>query len=182
MKNVTMNALASGTLGAALGLGLPTEAAAQTFHGSYVIRTEVDNRCLDANMSDPPRTDGGRVQMWECNGLPAQRWDLLREPAGGGRFVYRLVNRYSGTCLDRPYIGDGSPVHLWRCHGGVQQLWFQLPATNVASTVTLNPADDARFALDYHLGTVGNGGMAQIKRAYVNPAPPQQQWWLDYQN
>jgi hypothetical protein len=181
MKIIAMNALAIGAVGAALGLSLPAGAKAQSFDGTYVIRSEVDNRCLDANMSDPPGTRGGRVQMWECNGLPAQRWDLIRESSQPWPYTHRLVNHYSGTCLDRPFLGAGSTVYLWPCHGGPQQSWYRYPATFRADTEILVAGDDAGYNLDYHLGTVGNGGVVQMWTAVNNPSPSQQQWWFDYQ-
>ncbi|MEU3856468.1 RICIN domain-containing protein [Streptomyces sp. NPDC028722] len=80
-------------------------------------------KCLD-DYTDST-TAGAVVDIWDCNGTPAQQWTL------GNSAV--TVN---GLCLD--VVGNatanGSPVDLWNCNGGGNQQW------TVSNGTLVNPA------------------------------------------
>ncbi|MBP0456429.1 ricin-type beta-trefoil lectin domain protein [Streptomyces montanisoli] len=69
-------------------------------------------KCLDDYTAST--TPGAVVDLWDCNGSPAQQWTI------GNNSV--TIN---GLCLD--VVGNatanGSPVDLWNCNGGGNQRW-----------------------------------------------------------
>ena len=72
-------------------------------------------KCLDLHFTDM-RKDGGRVQVWTCNGEPQQQW----------RFNGRALVNAGGKCLDahsRDMRKDGGSVQVWTCNGEAQQRW-----------------------------------------------------------
>ncbi|WP_283133024.1 RICIN domain-containing protein [Rhizohabitans arisaemae] len=58
--------------------------------------------------------NGARIQLWSCNGTPAQQWSR------SGRSITVM-----GRCLDVEGwgTGNGTPVQLWDCTGGGNQQW-----------------------------------------------------------
>ena len=51
-----------------------------TFHGQYAPAPKnklvnAGGKCLDVHVPDM-RNNGGRVQVWDCNGEPQQQWSL----------------------------------------------------------------------------------------------------------
>lgn len=72
--------------------------------------------CLDIHAPDIYR-DGGRVQVYTCNGEPQQQWHFDDQQ--------RLVNE-GGKCLDvhAPDAGtNGGRVQIWECLDGANQKW-----------------------------------------------------------
>lgn len=71
--------------------------------------------CLDVHAPDQGK-DGGRVQLWQCNGSDQQLWTQQ-----GPRIV-----SLAGKCLDAN-LGtlkqNGGAVQVWACNGSVQQRW-----------------------------------------------------------
>lgn len=73
--------------------------------------------CLDVHAPDQAK-DGGRVQVWACNGSPQQIW-VLDAQVGA-------VISLAGKCLDvrAAQVGiDGTAVQIWDCNHQVQQRW-----------------------------------------------------------
>jgi hypothetical protein len=71
--------------------------------------------CLDVNAPDQ-HVNGGRVQVWACNGSDQQRWTIE-----DGRVV-----SLAGKCLDANLAElqkDGGKVQIWDCNGSTQQRW-----------------------------------------------------------
>lgn len=71
--------------------------------------------CLDVTGSG---TAGGTpVQLWQCNGTGAQRWQT--QPDGS------LVNPESGRCLDDPGASpaDWTRLQIYDCNGTPAQRW-----------------------------------------------------------
>lgn len=71
--------------------------------------------CLDVHAPDQ-RRNGGRVQLWKCNGSDQQLWSV-----SSGRLV-----SLTGKCLDvhAPDLrNNGGRVQVWDCNGSVQQHW-----------------------------------------------------------
>ncbi len=75
--------------------------------------------CLDVHAPEIG-TNGGRVQVWACNGQPQQRWTYDR--------VASALRVASGLCLDvRAGINqNGNSVQVWSCNGQGQQQWTPL--------------------------------------------------------
>jgi hypothetical protein len=73
----------------------------------------LDGKCLDANGGSS--ANGTKVQLWTCDGSPAQQWTLSNGQILGP----------GGACLD--VTGNtstsGTPVELWGCWGGPNQQW-----------------------------------------------------------
>lgn len=124
-------------------------APAQAFErdGQIVVSSGL---CLDVHAPDMT-TNGGRVQVWACNGQPQQRWTF--DSASG------VLRNAGGLCLDvhAPDLEtNGGRVQVWSCNGTAQQRWV---------------LDEARGSLivasgrclDVHAPEVSsNGGRVQI--------------------
>jgi hypothetical protein len=70
-------------------------------------------KCLDVDGSKT--ANGTTVQLYDCNGTAAQKWNV------GADGAFRALSRYldvkgSGTA-------DGTPVQLFDCNGTVAQKW-----------------------------------------------------------
>lgn len=103
-------------------------------------------KCLDAHAPDW-NTNGGRVQIWDCNGLAHQQWRIE-----GGKLILA-----SGKCLDVHWpdrTTNGGRVQLWDCHGGENQQWRLSGGMLVSGSGK---------CLDVHGPDAGtNGGRVQI--------------------
>jgi beta-glucanase (GH16 family) len=76
------------------------------------------NRCIDVPGGNP--VDGSQLQIWDCNGTPAQQWTF----ASDGSL------RAMGKCMDvaGASTADGAAVQLYTCNGtGAQK--FTLTAS-----------------------------------------------------
>ncbi|MBB5957219.1 hypothetical protein FHS29_003812 [Saccharothrix tamanrassetensis] len=75
-------------------------------------------KCLDAHLPDAGK-NGGRVQIWTCNGSPQQKWTFFYSSR-------TLVNHVAFKCLDADTHSinrNGTKVQLWGCNGLDQQVW-----------------------------------------------------------
>ena len=113
--------------------------------------------CLDVHAPDQHR-NGGRVQLWACNGSDQQLWTVR------GKQIVSLA----GKCLDvdLPELQkNGGRVQVWDCNGSVQQRW-NLQRQQLRS--------EGGKCLDAQLPTLRkNGGMVQI---WDCNGAPQQNW------
>ncbi|GJF32461.1 galactosylceramidase [Kitasatospora sp. NE20-6] len=100
-------------------------------------------KCLDDYTSST--TPGAAVDIWDCNGSPAQQWTV------GNSAV--TVN---GLCLDVAggATANGSAVDLWTCHGGANQRW------TVSNGTLVNPASGR--CLDIPASNTANGTKLNI--------------------
>jgi hypothetical protein len=102
--------------------------------------------CLDVHAPDQ-RTNGGRVQVWQCNGSDQQLWTVR------GKEIVSLA----GKCLDvhAPDLRtNGGRVQVWDCNGTVQQRWRKVGNTLV---------NDGGKCLDAHAPDMRrNGGRVQV--------------------
>lgn len=111
--------------------------------------------CLDVHAPDQAR-NGGRVQVWACNGSPQQTWVLDKEVGA--------VISLAGKCLDVQAArtgDDGTPVQVWDCNQLVQQRWHQqhvekLPDDRLDRPVVLR--NDGGKCLDVHAPDRSNNG------------------------
>lgn len=127
------------------------------------------NFCLDA-ASDQP-VNGGKVQMWTCNGAPQQKWMV---DAYG-----HLQNAWSGLCLDadKPSLDgvpprlpqrDGVQLHQWDCTAlAKNQLW----KTSNGATMALVLADPYGVCLDANPTGMANG--SEVRTWSCNGSAPQ---------
>ncbi|ACU73950.1 Ricin B lectin [Catenulispora acidiphila DSM 44928] len=82
------------------------------------------------------------VQMWNCTGVPEQKWQDRPNQATG---TFALVNQNTNYCLDALAQGDG-PVVMGPCTASNTQQWITLfadnpsPFTNGAYAVIENVA------------------------------------------
>jgi hypothetical protein len=67
-------------------------------------------RCVDVPNSS--RTNGTRVQLWDCNGGSNQGWTLTSN---------RTLTVYGNMCLDAAGSGNGQQIQLYDCHGQANQ-------------------------------------------------------------
>ncbi|MFO0646421.1 MAG: RICIN domain-containing protein [Polyangiales bacterium] len=115
-------------------------------------------KCLDVR--GPSTSNGTPVQLWDCVGVPQQRWTLTSRGE---------VRGLGGKCLDvrGPSTDNGTPVQLWDCVSVPQQRW------------TLTPAGELRGlggkCLDVRGPSTNNGTPVQL---WDCVGVPQQHWVL----
>jgi hypothetical protein len=72
-------------------------------------------KCLDVNLPDQ-FTNGGKVQVWDCNNGLQQSW----------RIDGQTIKSGAGKCLDvnlPDQFTNGGKVQVWDCNNGLQQTW-----------------------------------------------------------
>ncbi len=76
-------------------------------------------KCVDVDGGQTP--NGIPVQLFECNGSPAQDWQYTGSA---------LYNARSGRCLDvrGGNMANSTPVQIFDCNGSLSQLWSSAPA------------------------------------------------------
>jgi Ricin-type beta-trefoil lectin domain/Bacterial Ig-like domain (group 3) len=101
-------------------------ASAVTYSGT--IRLSKMGYCLDDRNNSGG--NGAVVQVWRCNGLASQRWQVMSDG----------TIRHNGLCLDAVGSGtaNGTKVQLWACTGHGNQKWdtkgFRIHYDNPAAT------------------------------------------------
>jgi endoglucanase len=130
--------------------------------GGSTIVGQGSGRCLDVQAAGT--ADGTPVQLYDCNGTVAQKWQ---------RTGSTLVNPNSGKCLDVAGQGtaDGTQVRLWTCLGNGAQQW----QVNGNGTV-VNP--NSGKCLDAVGQGTANGTRVQIWDCYGSGTQPNQVWSL----
>lgn len=105
----------------------------------------IGGKCVDVAAAGT--ANGTAVQLYDCNGTPAQRWTW----AGDGSV------RALGKCLDvsSGSRADGARVQLWECNSTGAQRWTLTPAGDV-----VNPQADK--CLDATGASSTNGTRLQI--------------------
>jgi hypothetical protein len=76
-------------------------------------------KCMD--LTSAGTANGTQVQLYDCNGTGAQKWQARADGS--------LVNPQSGRCVDAtgPSSANGTRLQIWDCTGGANQKWA-LPA------------------------------------------------------
>ncbi|MFC7613431.1 alpha-N-acetylglucosaminidase C-terminal domain-containing protein [Actinokineospora soli] len=79
--------------------------------------TGVGGMCLDITAGNS--SDGTQVQLYSCNGTPAQTWSFYDDTA------VRALNK----CLDirNGGVTAGTPVQIWECNDSAAQKWRAHP-------------------------------------------------------
>ncbi|WP_371667755.1 family 16 glycosylhydrolase [Streptomyces sp. NBC_00289] len=105
----------------------------------------LSGKCVDIAGANP--ANGTPVQLYDCNGTPAQQWTA----ASDGTL------RALGKCLDVTGGGtaDGTTVQLWDCTGGPNQKWAVSAAHDI-----VNPQADK--CLDVTGNNPANGTRLQL--------------------
>ncbi|HEU5107203.1 MAG TPA: lectin, partial [Micromonosporaceae bacterium] len=85
--------------------------------------TGYGGKCVD--VAGAGTVDGTAVQLWTCNGTPAQRWTV------GADGTIRAL----GKCLDVSggSTADGARVQLWTCNGTGAQRWAVTAARDIVN-------------------------------------------------
>ncbi len=86
---------------------------AQTFTATSDGSLRIMGKCLD--MNGPQTGPGQFAHLFECNGTPAQKWEVR----GDGS----IVSVRNGHCLDGTDGQAGSRVSTHPCHSGDNQKW-----------------------------------------------------------
>jgi hypothetical protein len=96
---------------AAAGSTTTITVAKATYTGT--IRLYLIGLCLDDRNNSS--SNGAVVQVWRCNGLASQQWQVWTDG----------TIRHNGLCLDAKGYGtaNGTKVQLWACTGGANQKW-----------------------------------------------------------
>ncbi|SHG22424.1 Ricin-type beta-trefoil lectin domain-containing protein [Streptoalloteichus hindustanus] len=97
--------LAATTVGAT-----PTMAADHQLRGVW-IRSELNNRCLDAGSG----ANGANAEVWDCWNGAKQRWYWDGKHIRSDR---------DNKCLDAGSGINGSPAEVWDCWDGAKQRWY----------------------------------------------------------
>ncbi len=87
------------------------------YYENLVALKNGQNLCLDAS-AHTARTEGGKVQVWECLGNSVQRWERDGEQLRNGQ----------GLCLDADggtVYQNGGKVQLWVCSDYDNQKWIR---------------------------------------------------------
>jgi hypothetical protein len=127
-------------------------------NGVYQVRTgtTVPAKCLD--VSGGSTADGANVQQWDCNGSPAQQWQL----SNIANNVYEIRSSTTfNECLDVNGGGtaNGTNVQQWGCNGTVAQQWAIWSLGN--GQYRLMPQTAANECLDVSGGAPDTGANSQ---------------------
>jgi hypothetical protein len=124
---------------------------------SYSFVNQAHRICLDA-ATQTDNANGGKVQLWSCNGGADEQWYFKSVGSGWGE----LVNRAHGLCLDASAQADGNNgdvVQVWKCLGDTNQLWknthFNQPWAILGGTL------ENQAAVDIQTGTLCLDAAAQ---------------------
>jgi hypothetical protein len=113
--------------------------------------------CLDDQFNSS--TPGAVVQVWGCNGLPNQQWQVMSNG----------TIQHNGLCLDARGFGttSGTKVQLWTCTGNNNQKWD----TSNWHINYDNPAASSQV-----LDDTGWGGSGTQQDIWVNNGGANQIW------
>ncbi|WP_316752222.1 ricin-type beta-trefoil lectin domain protein [Streptomyces herbicida] len=100
----------------------------------YAFVDGAPGKCLDDNAGGTQ--NGTHIQLWDCNGSPAQVWHWVGE-------TLRLSG-HEDKCLDVAGQGtaNGTLVQLWDCNGGPNQQWVPQPNGSVKGAQSGRCLDD----------------------------------------
>ncbi|MFC7534188.1 ricin-type beta-trefoil lectin domain protein [Actinoplanes sp. GCM10030250] len=98
-----------------------------------VLRSAASGRCVDVPSANP--ADGARLQIYDCNGTAAQRWELASD--GSVRSL--------GKCMDAAAAGtaNGTAIQLYTCNGSAAQRFTLSAAGDLVNTAANRCVDVA---------------------------------------
>jgi len=114
---------------------LPPTPSGWTDYGAITLSVKASTKCLDADTTGGG-ANGSKVQIWDCNDLTQQWWNLYKDNSTG---AFAFVNVKFSKCLDQDlntFGRNGGKVQLWTCNWQYQQQWFfkPVPASFPATT------------------------------------------------
>ncbi|BEJ13562.1 hypothetical protein CspHIS471_0307360 [Cutaneotrichosporon sp. HIS471] len=132
------------------------------------------NLCVD--VAGAKFANGTPVQVYQCNGTPAQAFTLVR----GNQQI-----KVAGTnfCLDAgSNPANGSKLHLWTCYSGVpQQQWYYTNDNRIALTnqgLCLDLTDGrATNGNQLQVWSCGNGNANQVWTSNVSGGSARRRWY-----
>jgi ricin-type beta-trefoil lectin protein/Big-like domain-containing protein len=132
-----------------------TVAPSVTYSGT--IRLTKMGLCLDDRNNNT--RSGAIVQVWQCNGLASQKWQVFSDG----------TIRHNGLCLDATGYGtaNGTKVQLWACTGGANQKW---------DTKNWRIHYDNPAAVNKVLDDTGHGGNGTQQQIWTNTGGTNQIW------
>jgi hypothetical protein len=130
-------------------------AAVRTYSGT--IRLPKMGLCLDDRGNSA--SNGAIVQVWKCNGLANQDWQVYNDG----------TIRHNGLCLDARGYGtdNGTKVQLWACAGIANQQW---------DTKDWRIHYDNPAAANMVLDDTGHGGNGTQQQIWTNLNGANQYW------
>jgi hypothetical protein len=113
--------------------------------------------CLDDRFNSSKA--GAIVQVWRCNGLTNQQWQVMSDG----------TIRHAGLCLDAKGRGttNGTKIDLWTCNGGANQKW---------DTKGWRIRNDNPAAVDMVLDDTAFGGGGTQQELWTNNGGANQIW------
>jgi len=101
--------------------------------GGTALKSNFNSRCIDIPGANP--ADGARLQMYDCNGTAAQKWEFN----GDGTL------RSMGKCMDPAggALTNGTPIQLVTCNGNPVQR-FTLSGAGDLVNVSANKCVDIK--------------------------------------
>ena len=124
---------------------------------SGTIRLTKMGLCLDDRNNSS--RNGTVVQVWQCNGLASQQWQVWSDG----------TIRHDGLCLDAENRGtaNGTKVQLWACTGAANQKW---------DTKSYRIHYDNPAAVNKVLDDTGHGGNGTQQQIWTNTGGANQIW------
>jgi Ricin-type beta-trefoil lectin domain len=98
--------------------------------------------CVDIPGANP--ADGTQLQVWGCNGTPAQQWTI--EPDGTIQALGKCID------VDSARADNNTKVQLWTCNGVPHQKWVHRADGSLYSPVTGSCLD--AFSINYGWGSL----------------------------
>lgn len=118
--------------------------------GDYVLRSVANNKCVD--ISGSSTADGAKVQIWDCNGTGAQRFNIA--PTSDGYWKIINVNSGKGLDIQGASTDANAPVHQWSYVGGNNQQFKIVDRGNNQFSIQARHTD---MAVDLYWGRPDNG-------------------------
>jgi endo-1,4-beta-xylanase len=111
--NSVLNALNAATPSPTTGTPTPSPTTTPTSNGGRRVVGAQSGRCIDVPNSS--RTNGTRVQLYDCNGQSNQSWTYTSG---------RQLTVFGSLCLDAAGSGNGSAIQIYSCNGQTNQQWL----------------------------------------------------------
>lgn len=147
-------------------LALPATLAQGLLRNTTINPGLDNNKCLD--VQGGVFADGTPVQIFDCNGTPAQNWTITT-----GETKVHLAG--TNFCLDAGSTpGNGVGMKIWQCYAGLAaQQWFLTGDNRIA-------LENQGLCLDLTNGDITNGNRVQTWQCTDNN--PNQVWNLNSNN
>lgn len=129
--------------------------------GSYSVALSRSNRCMDVTSGS--KTNGAKVQIWDCHSGSNQRWELQRVAPTDQSQVYSMQLEGSDKCLDvtdRSY-SSGTQLQIWACTREANQAFtFDEGESDLVSTTSAHSSLAVGIAGD---STISGAAVRQIQ-------------------